>query len=82
MKVDISPWTRERLSDELRATLQAFPDDLRLSVSRGQSGYGATLIRRNPRGYDLLSNVTGHREPEDAISAALEAIRPKPVLVP
>lgn len=80
MKVSLSPWARDRLGPVAVEALRAAPDDFQLSVSRGKSGWGATLIRRNRIGYDLLANVNGHREPEDAIAECMAQIQP--LLVP
>lgn len=81
MKVSLSPWARDRLGPAAIEALRAAPDEFQLSVSRGKSGYGATLIRRTRIGYDLLADVNGYAEPSDAIAAVMEAARPHPKAV-
>ena len=81
MKVSLSPWARDRLGPAAVAALRAGPDDFQLSISRGKSGYGATLIRKTRIGYDLLADTRGHAEPSDAVAAVMEIARPKPTAV-
>jgi hypothetical protein len=83
MKLDLSPWARRRLGEAAVEALRTAPDDFRLSVSRGQSGWGATLIQQDRIGYSLIADVHGHPEPEDAIEAVMVELRPllRPVLV-
>jgi hypothetical protein len=78
MKVSLSPWAAERLGREAVEALKAGPDQYQLSISRGQSGWGATLIERTLIGYHELANTSGHAEPEQAIAAVMEIARPKP----
>lgn len=83
MKLDMSPWVRERLGPDAIAELREAPDRYQLSISRGRSGFGATLIERTNPGYHLLANVTGQPGPREAVEAVMAELRPllRPVLV-
>jgi hypothetical protein len=81
MKVDLSPFARDRMAPEAIKALEDGPAGYQMSVSRGRSGFGATVIRRTSNGYDVLADVNGFARPEQAIEAAMEAARPHPKAV-